>query len=176
MAWFKKKRDPVTARSRALNSQIARLEQEIRDLDARLARGEAPSAPRVRPAAHPHGGAPHAIPAVANPPPEPIFEDMHAQRQRLEAAEPVATPQHFNELGVRKFDLPALLARVRNHFRSPSASNPRLVSYLAAGNIHGLRPMRYEKRVARNRVIALAVFLFLILLGILIMYLKSKPN
>ena len=42
-----------------------------------------------------------------------------------------------------------------------------LVNYLAAGGVHGLRPMRYEKRVARNRFILLVVVLFLILLGVI---------
>jgi len=38
-----------------------------------------------------------------------------------------------------------------------------LISYLAAGSIQGLRPLRYEKRVARNRVFALTlVFLFVV--------------
>jgi uncharacterized protein involved in exopolysaccharide biosynthesis len=41
------------------------------------------------------------------------------------------------------------------------------VNYLAAGGIQGLRPMRYEKRVARNRFVVLVVFLFLMLLGII---------
>ena len=62
-------------------------------------------------------------------------------------------------------DRAALLRRWRERFRGPSASNPRLVSYLAAGGIQGMRPLRREKRIARNRTIALAVFLLLALLG-----------
>ncbi|HVV71062.1 MAG TPA: hypothetical protein VHI52_06110, partial [Verrucomicrobiae bacterium] len=87
---------------------------------------------------------------------------------RLKApADTLNTPQHYNELGVRKYDLPALLRRIRNHFRGPSTTNPKLVSYLAAGGIQGLRPLRYEKRVARNRFIGLVIVLFLILLGLI---------
>ena len=37
----------------------------------------------------------------------------------------------------------------------------------AAGGIQGLRPMRYEKRVARNRFVFLVVFLLLMLLGLI---------
>jgi hypothetical protein len=77
---------------------------------------------------------------------------------------------HYNELGVRKYDLPALLRRVRDQFRGPSTTNPKLVSYLAAGGIQGLRPMRYEKRVARNRFIVLVAVLFLALLGIILLF------
>jgi hypothetical protein len=51
------------------------------------------------------------------------------------------------------------------------ASNPRLVTYLAAGGVRGLRPLRYEKRVARNRVILFAGILFALLLGTLLVYL-----
>jgi hypothetical protein len=73
---------------------------------------------------------------------------------------------------VRKYDLPALLRRIRNHFRGPSTTNPKLVSYLAAGGIQGLRPLRYEKRVARNRFILFFAVLFLVLLGIILTFVR----
>ena len=41
------------------------------------------------------------------------------------------------------------------------------MSYLAAGGIQGMRPLRREKRVARNRTIALAIMLLLALLGLI---------
>ena len=68
------------------------------------------------------------------------------------------------------YDLLALLRRFRNQFRGPSTTNPKLVSYLAAGGLQGLRPLRYEKRVARNRFIALVIVLFLTLLGIILVF------
>jgi len=85
---------------------------------------------------------------------EPIFEDVdrYRLRGRGEAGD---SPEHFNELGVRKYDLSALIARLRNLFRGPSTTNPKLVSYLAAGGVQGLRPLRYEKRIARRRFVAL---------------------
>ena len=87
--------------------------------------------------------------------PEPIFEEV--DRNRLKGRDEAAvTPEHFNELGVRKYDLPALFARIRNQFRGPSTTNPKLVSYLAAGGVQGLRPLRYEKRIARNRFLFFA--------------------
>jgi hypothetical protein len=96
---------------------------------------------------------------------EPIFEQVDIDRLRAQAEAP-ATPAHYNELGIRKYDLAALLHRLRNHFRGPAATNPKLVSYLAAGGIQGLRPLRYEKRVARNRFIVFVIFLFTMLLGL----------
>ena len=58
-------------------------------------------------------------------------------------------------------------------FSTPDDHNPRLVNYLAAGGVHGLRPMRYEKRVARNRFILLVVVLFLILLGVISVFVRN---
>ena len=57
---------------------------------------------------------------------------------------------------------------MRDIFRGPSTNNPKLVSYLAAGGIQGMRPLRREKRIARNRTIALAIMLLLILLGMIV--------
>ncbi len=169
MAWFRKRPDPISDRARALNDEIAALEAKISQLDAQLQRDQVQ--PRLRSTALPGGASTGPVEApepTAPAPPaahEPIFEEVH--RDRLEGqTEHPTTPAHYNELGVRKYDLPALLRRVRNHFRGPATTNPKLVSYLAAGGIQGLRPLRYEKRVARNRFIALAVVLFAILLGL----------
>ena len=57
---------------------------------------------------------------------------------------------------------------------SPDAVMPALrasnkkqaIQYLAAGSIQGLRPLRYEKRVARNRFLALLALLILVLWGL----------
>jgi len=161
MAWFRKKNDPFSDRARALNQEIAALEAQIKALDSRLQQPD--SQPKLRSTALPHQLASPAGPAQA---PEPIFEEVNRSRLKAPGDTP-STPQHYNELGVRKYDLPALLRRIRSHFRGPSTTNPKLVSYLAAGGIQGLRPLRYEKRVARNRFIALVVVLFLILLGLI---------
>jgi hypothetical protein len=175
MAWFSKKPDPISDRARSLNDEIARLETEIQQLDAQLQRDQ--SQPRLRSTALPHSSTvSHATP-VSVPPPtpvphEPIFEEVG--QDLLEGrSEAGITPEHYNELGVRKYDLPALVRRIRDHFRGPSTSNPKLVSYLAAGGIQGLRPLRYEKRVARNRFIFFVIFLFLTLLGTLLVFLKG---
>ena len=84
-----------------------------------------------------------------------------------------APTDQFNDLGVRKYDLPGFLGRLRQHFRRPTTSNPRLVTYLAAGGVQGLRPLHYEKRVARNRFIVLVVVLFLVLLGVISVFVHN---
>ena len=172
MAGAKKKKniDPISERARALNEQISSLEAEIKKIDSQLQR---PPAPKFKSTAIPHGAtvfrksesSPLAPKPVVN---EPVFEEI---KKAAPTAEP-GTPEHYNELGVRKYDLPALWKRIRNHFRSPTTSNPRLVNYLAAGGVQGLRPLRYEKRVARNRFVALVVVLFLILLGVISLFVK----
>jgi len=169
MALFKKKPDPITDRARALSDEIAALESKIKKLDTQLQ--QAPPPPRLRPAALPQGvnaqRQPESAPAVH----EPIFEKVE-QKKLDPAAENDSPPEHFNELGVRKYDLPALLRRIKNHFHGPTTNNPKLVNYLAAGGVQGLRPMRYEKRVARNRFIVFAGILFLVLLGIIVVFVR----
>jgi len=173
MAFVKKKAkqvDPISERARTLNDQIASLESEIKKLDTRLQRT---TTPKFRSTAIPHG---ETVSRKSEPPPapkpilhEPVFEEVNPK-----SFQPEADPRdRYNELGVRKYDLPALWERLRNHFRGPTTNNPRLVNYLAAGGVHGLRPMRYEKRIARNRFIFFAGALFLLLLGTLLVWLHG---
>ena len=165
MGWFTKKADPLSERARTLTEEIAALEAQIKRLDSKLP-SSAP-APKLRSTALPHGASTVVHTGHAAPPAhaEPIFEEVNQNRLKAkgEAAVPAA---HFNDLGVRKYDLAGFLRRIKNHFRGPATSNPKLVNYLAAGSIQGLRPMRYEKRVARNRFLVIAGVVLLILIGI----------
>jgi len=175
MAWFRKKGDLISDRARVLNDEIAALEAQIKTLDTRLQRQHLQ--PRLRSTALPRGSAVnHAAAETPNsstevPVHEPIFEAVDQNRLKSRS-ETLSTPEHYNELGMRKYDLPALLGRIRNHFRGPSTTNPKLVSYLAAGGIQGLRPLRYEKRVARNRFILLVIILFVILIGLVAVFVR----
>ena len=178
MGLLSKKADPINDRARELNDEISQLEAEIKKLDTRLQRKEAAAHPRLRSTAIPHAGtvnyphpAPHA-PANHAVEEEPIFEEVGGNLLKARAED--TTAEHFNELGVRKYDLPAMFNRLRNHFRGPSTTNPKLVSYLAAGGIQGLRPMRYERRVARNRFVALVLILFFTLLGIITVFVRHR--
>jgi len=171
MAAAKKKVDPISDRSRALNEQIAALESEIKKLDGQIQR--APT-PRLRSTAIPHGATVARAHETAPPlPPQPVQEPVFETVKPMRDTSETGTPDQFNELGIRKYDLPALFDRIRNHFRRPTTNNPRLVAYLAAGGVHGLRPMRYEKRVARNRFVALIVVLFLVLLGVISLFVHN---
>ena len=166
MGLLKKNPDPITDKARALNVEIAALEAEIKKLDSQLSRS---TDPKFRSTAMPPSET-VSRPTEKNPPPpppktgEPVFEKVGGNR--LAAGAETEVPELFNELGVRKYDLPALFNRLRNHLRGPTTSNPRLVNYLAAGGVHGLRPLRYEKRVARNRFIWLVIIVSIVLFGL----------
>jgi hypothetical protein len=177
MPWLKKKADPISERARVLTAEIALLETEIQKLDSQLQNGSAQ--PRLRSTAlpstvnRPTETGPALELSPVRPPEAPIFEEVAPNRLEARAEQPT-TPEQYNALGVRKYDLPALFKRIQNHFRGPSTTNPKLVSYLAAGGIQGLRPLRYEKRVARNRFIVFVVFLFLALLGVLTIFFRHR--
>ncbi len=173
MGFLDKKSDPISDKARSLEAEIQKLEAEIKKLDTQLSR--APAGPKFRSTATASGGTiPRATEPVVSPPTpaEPVFEDVKVKP--MMARDDSASPDYYNELGVRKYDLPALWRRLINHFRGPTTSNPRLVNYLAAGGVQGLRPLRYEKRVARNRVVVLAAIFFALMLGTLLMWLKHR--
>ena len=157
MGFFRKKNDPISEKARALNQQIEALETEIKRLSEEAAQPQ----PRFRSSTLPRNA---QAPAKAESPRE-HFEDVdHAP---LQASAPQPRREQFNDMGVRKYDLAAAWQRFKDGFKRPPASNPKLVNYLAAGSIQGLRPLRYEKRVARNRFVFLVVVLVLMLWGIL---------
>ena len=177
---FNKKNDPISERARALSEEIAALEAQIKKLDAKQNSAHHPDAPapRLRSTAMPQGAAVPHVPAQPQPVPaptprEPIFEEVDQQRLQEKDGAPT-TKEHYNDLGVRKYDLTELARRIKNHFRGPSAANPKLVNYLAAGSIQGLRPMRYEKRVARNRFLFVFIGLLLLLVGIFAIFFSKR--
>jgi hypothetical protein len=163
MGLFTKNPDLISDRSRELNSRIAALESKIKKLDRELR----PSPSRVRPSPEHRENIQPPQPGVpCHQSTEPIFERVDRNQLKVPAENP-PNPGHFNELGVRKYDLLSLLDRIKKQFQAPPVANPKLVNYLASGSIQGLRPLRYEKRVARNRFIALTAFFLLAVLGIL---------
>ena len=170
-AVFRKKADPIAARANELNSQIASLEAQIRQLSNRIDHSKAH--PRVRSTAVPHG--PTIVPDAPRPnlPREPVFEQLNYQKAR-DHPELETNPSRYNERGVRKYDFFAAFRRLHRHLRGSPTANPKLVSYLAAGSIKGLRPLRYEKRIARNRFFFLSIFFALILWGIIAAIINNR--
>lgn len=158
--WNGKKADPIAARTRALNEEIEALKAQIHKLGSQLDREGTTSRPEAVRKETRRGQFR-----------EPVFEAVDHQRVTM-PSERENTTEQYNDLGVRKYDLAGAWRRFARHFRGPPASNPKLINYLAAGSIQGLRPLRYEKRVARNRVLVLALILALMLVGIISVFLR----
>lgn len=165
MGFFRKKHDPISEKAQALNAQIETLQAQIKKLEEEAS---APQ-PRFRSSTLPRS---YSAPAPATkrgaPPPREHFEKV--DHTPLQSPGPQPKPTH--QLGVRKYDFLAVWQRLKDSFKGPPASNPKLVNYLAAGSIQGLRPLRYEKRVARNRFVLLVVVLLLFLWGTLVMFFR----
>lgn len=195
MGLFKKKSDPLSERAQALAAEIAALEAQIKRLNEQEPQAKAgppqPAALVSPPApAHASSGAPAsgqpklrstALPHHRQPAPpqraasaatrEPVFE--HVDQNRLQSGSEPAVQETPNVLDVRKNGLGSVWRRFTTHFRGPATSNPKLVNYLAAGSIQGLRPLRYERRVARNRTIVLVLILVFVLWGVFAIFWKS---
>jgi len=169
MGFFKRKPDPISDRTRALNAEIAALEAKIKRLNEQVQNG---GGPRLRSTVYPSGES--VSTNIVPPAPaasEPVFEEVHKLTGSPEAG---TTPGHFNELGVRKFDLLSAWQRLKKQLSGRPAANPKLLNYLAAGSIQGLRPLRYEARVARNRFFLLAGAVGFLFLAII--YMLSSRN
>lgn len=169
MGLFKKKADPLAQRAQTLNRRIAELEAEI----ARLSQGVEGGAAR-RPAAGEGSGAglvrPVAPGAVSSH--EPVFERMPPRPVDPRAGEPAG--QEAVELGLKRRAWSQWWRRMKAHFVDPPPANEKLVNYLAAGGIQGLRPLRFERRIARNRIIFVVVVLGLLLWGLLVMFRHTR--
>src|SRR5437899_1722296 len=143
MGLFSKKSDPIASKAKELEQQIAAVQLQIKQLNRKLDKpdsetktppkqnGEEPLIPHppVRSTVTPHGS--RTMPIRNLPPREPIFESVD---QGAPAAQTDASHAHFNDLGVRKYDLPGAWRRLIGYFRGPATHNPKLVSYLAAGS------------------------------------------
>jgi len=169
MGLFRKKSDPLAQRAQSLNRRIAELEAEI----SRLNQGLKP-APNAAPKP---GSTPR--PAAAKPKPsspqshEPVFEEMPARL--FESSRQPPTPGRESvELGLKRPLWSEGWRRLKRQFVDPPPTNEKLVNYLAAGSIQGLRSLRYERRIARNRIIFICVVLGLLLWGVLAVVWHSR--
>jgi len=185
----------MSERERRLREEIQQLEEQIQSLTIEIQhgrahpnRGEAATPPVPGPAGTPPWSSSRPAPAPmparsgasarptatlsqsAMPRQEQVFEAV--DHRRLESSPQTVSKELYNELGVRKYDLPAAWNRLMRYLRGEPPQNQKLIKYLAAGNIQGLRQLRYEKEVARRRFIVLVVVFFLLLWGIVAMFLR----
>ena len=111
----KKKADPITDRARALNAEISALEAKIQKLNQQIQSGQGP---RLRSTVYPSGPAGAGqIPRRRRRARRGRADFRGGQQKKLtQPPDPAATPQHFNELGVRKFDLLAVWRSLKKQF------------------------------------------------------------
>jgi hypothetical protein len=155
MGLFKKKADPISDRTKALNAEIAALQAQIKKLSASI--DDPQPSPRIR-SNIPFSAGPAGSQATQANSREPIFEEIDRERLKTQTDSVTAHPRN-DSFGGGKPKMTAAWQRFLNYFRGPPPSNPKLMNYLAAGSIQGLRPLRYEKRVARYRLLFLCLCL-----------------
>ena len=153
MGWFGGKSNVMKSRTRELNSQIERLEQQIANLEHV---STSRNATEIR----------TTLEETSALPKDPILSS-DANPADLFPPEPDC-PGLYNVQGVRKFDLHGWWLRLKKTDTTPEPTpNEKLVTYLAAGRNHGYTALRKETRVARNRFILLTLVLITVLWSIL---------
>jgi hypothetical protein len=168
MGLFRKKSDPLARRAHSLNRRIAELEAEISRLNHSLTPdANSTSAPAT--AAKPSPPRPQPPPAVSA---DPVFEKMPPRPTDPSRVGPQG--RESVHLGLRRPLWSQWWRRMKRQFVDPPPANEKLVNYLAAGGIQGLRPLRYERRVARNRMIFIFVVVGLLLWGLLVVFWHTR--
>jgi len=187
MPWFKKKPNPLDRRLEHLNQQIAELEAQIRqqrrappppapeqDNGGSVTHPEqkppAPAAnarPRFRTTVNPKNAAPlHGI--------EPHEVDFFARKDRpvdfsLDEKPASSNPSQADaKPSVPDSATPSLIEALTRLFHKPKSTQnqERLANFLTTGSFQRIKPLRYERRAARNRLIL--VLLILAVVAILI--------
>lgn len=164
MAWFGKRQSALDRRLREIDKQLDDLDAQVRRLQR--APGKAST---FKPAStvYPSNRPP---PAEAAPPAEPApnhgsvsfgsprQRDLWSRPAREEPAEP---PEGGQQAWWRPF------------FRTrQQPADPKLVSYLSTGSFKTVRPLRYERRMARYRF----AFSFALLVGTLLLVVLALRN
>lgn len=165
MSLFRKKSDPLSDRARALEAEIAALQAQIKQAESDQPLW--PGTPKLRPAALPATHRPEPAPAA------PVFEVVDQKRLQADVTPaPPASPHP--ELGPRPRGVSSTLQHLKRRFGLTPSTNPKLVKLLDSGQIQGLRPLRYERRVARNRFFMLTALLLAVLYGLFKAILGSR--
>ena len=155
MGWFTRKPNPMTARTRELNAEIAALEFEILQLNKAVDFSD-----------------PHQIQTVLEEtrflPTEPLLKAEEELVKSIPAEPERDFPSLYNDQGLRKFDLAGWWLRMKRLEPPPAPTkNEQLVTLIATGRHHGHTTLRRDTRLARNRFILLTLVLLAVLWSIL---------
>lgn len=168
MGWFRKKHDPLSERARALEAEIAALQDQIKQAEGGTV---LPPPPRLRSTTLPGGARTEAVPPPST---EPVFESVNQARLKGASLPASLASLPHPDLGLRQPGFAGGMQRLRRQFGLTPSSNPKLVKLLNSGQIQGLRPLRYEKRIARNRFILLSLLLLAVLFGLFSALLRNR--
>ena len=190
MKFLRTSSDPLTEKSDLLSAEIARLEKEIALLSTSspsfpqpkfrsTAFGanvrQLPSQPTLSPQSLGAGTSVSPVsPANGSVLAEPKFPN-HPNLARTSLVVD-RTDGLVNDLGLKKYDLVAQWRRIQANFRGTPTSSSKMVHFLAAGSVQGLQPLRYERRIARNRTLALFGLLLAVLWGLAHVYLGQRTT
>lgn len=164
MAWFGKRQSALDRRLREIDKELDNLDAQVRQLQR--APGKA-SAFKPASTVYPSNRPPPAEAApVAEPPPSRDSVSFGTPRQRElwsrpAREEPVEPPAGGQPGWWRS------LFQVRQR-----PADPKLVSYLSTGSFKTVRPLRYERRMARYRF----AFSFALLVGTLLVVILALRN
>lgn len=171
MAWFGKRQSVLDRRLREIDKELSSLDAQVRQLRRAPGKGS-PFKPAStvypsnrQPPAETAPPAETPVPAPATPPPDRSSVSYGAPRQRE------LWSQHAHE------EPPSSLSGWQIWWRSlfnvrQRPMDPKLVSYLTTGSFKTVRPLRYERRMARYRF----VFSFALLAGTLLVLMLALRN
>jgi hypothetical protein len=163
MAWFGKRQNVLDRRLREIDKELGNLDSQVRRLQRAPGKGAPPkSASTVYPSNHP----PPAEAAPAAPTPDRGRVSFGTPRQReLWSRHAPEEEVHPPGGGGRSWWQQFFPARQR-------PADPKLVSYLSTGSFKAMRPLRYERRMARYRFL----FSFALLVGALLALVFALKN
>lgn len=159
MRWLNPKRDSLESKSKALDKKLAMIRSEIRQLKLSLgdeSEGEVIST-RERNSSlftnRPNGHYPHARQAGSARSAPFRKNGNFKNRNRLEKDDDA--------------NWQTWIRKIKRGFSKLDPDEARFVNYFAAGSFEGMRPLRYERRVFRNRIIFLSLCFLLFLLTVI---------
>ena len=163
MGWFRKKQGPLDRQLHAIDEQLRQLDAQVRQL--RRSPGKAigtfqpgsttfPAGQRSPANAAPIQPSPAETPGTAQREP-----DLHLPRERDLWSRPTTEEQQLRSSGNRQPWWRVLFGS------RPGPHDPRLLNYLSTGSFKTVRPLRYERRMARYRY----AFSFGVLGGIILL-------
>ncbi|MGC8743446.1 MAG: hypothetical protein ACP5T0_06175 [Verrucomicrobiia bacterium] len=149
MAIFRKKsNDPLSERLKQINSEIADIDARIKEL-----KGFKPKPPALL---RQTKAMDERLTIIDEKPKIKPKEEVHL------------TPEHFNEFGVKKFDLLGKLNKQPQDLDEKKILTKKLI----ASSLQGPPALRRERRIKRNRLILYTIIIALFLYGFIALLLK----